>query len=186
MHTDHGVFVFTLGPDRPQAPTEHDATWYAYTWLLGWIEGSSHREMFAPRNDLPRQPLMDRPPLRVSPGRVWHRSFGRTPTIASRPHVRRASSRITPHPVCSHLHRHPNNPQYVAPEALQKAAAEALIQIPLGYTFIRTHWSPARFSPSSDHPQWIPIAWSPHTAMHTWRTIVGEVSPSIPDLSPEA
>ena len=151
-------------------------------------EGSSHREMFTPPRDGPRQPWMDQdhPPLRVSPGRVWHRSFGRTLTIASRPHVRRVSSQMTPHPVCSHLHRHPNNPQYVAPEALQKAAAEALIQIPPGYTFIRAHWSPAGFSPSSDHPQWIPIAWSSHTAMHTWRTIVGEASPSMPVLSSEA
>ena len=184
LDTDRGSFEFSIGPEDPNAPQTPDALWYAYTWLLAWIEGvSSPALTFKPPSTRPRADVLSHGhhALRLSALRRLHRTFGSHSRPVQTQKPKHRSPVVTPHPVCGYRRRHPTNPEYIAPKHLQLAAAKELISLPPGYTFIPAHWNPKHLNASPDaDPRWITVAWAPETAMQQWQTITAEIATQIP------
>lgn len=174
LETAEGVYAFDVGPTQTPMPNlDHDATLVAHSWLLAWIEGASQQETFVSVGLRPSRPLVAVPRRSLgSSGQPTAASLVRwrgtvTPHWPRRTSRRKSSHPITSHPVCSHIRR--ERPDYLAPQELQDLAAAALIDLPVGYTFVPQHWSPKL---THGDRVTLEIRWRPASAMRQWRTMV--------------
>lgn len=174
LDTADTSYAFTVGPDTLPPDLSHDAMLVAYTWLLAWVEAASSAKSFSPR--VPRQNITaalgrfrsrsrHQTTRRFHVDRRWGSAGLRRP--GHRP-AQQSHHAVLPHPVCSH--RRWVRPDFVASPERQEQARIALVDLPMGYTFVPQHWSPM-FNAHTE-VAWIHVQWAPHTQMRVWRSIM--------------
>lgn len=156
----------TVSPDTKPDLTR-DGVLLTYVWILSWVDSVSRQEALIPAVAT----MKFRHPSSKTRSRVVHRVLGGSArqVVRSRNRVSFGIKRhVLAHPVASY--RRFVSPGFVANQNRIQLAREALMELPIGYTFVPHHWSPRQFDPKT--VTWVRVRWNSHSAMPEWRRIL--------------